>query len=248
VKDAFIPELLKTIKTFYGANPKESPDLGRIINSGHTQRIAALLEGHGGKVLIGGEYDIEGRYVSPTVILNPDPNSAVLRDEIFGPILPIYVVPSLDAAISFVNEREKPLALYYFGSDSANKEKILTQTSSGGVCVNEALFHYSNPELPFGGVGNSGLSQYHGKWGFDSMTHPKAVLDKGAINVWPFSVRYPPFTEGNQALFAKMGAWMNYTQGTMHKRMAKVLVLILVLVGWKKGWLNWIGPFLDSVW
>jgi len=126
VRDDFIKELKTTIVDFYSAVPKTSADYARIINEGHTKRLQALLEdNHGGEVILGGEVDVSDRFVSPTLILNPSVDSNVMQGEIFGPILPIIDIASIGAAIEFINAREKPLALYYFGSNSKTKEEIL---------------------------------------------------------------------------------------------------------------------------
>ena len=170
--------------------------------------------------------DVGSRFIAPTLIFNPNEGSNLMENEIFGPILPIIEIASIGAAIDFINAREKPLALYYFGSNSKTKEEILHSTSSGGVCVNECLFHVTNIDLPFGGVGFSGHSMTHGKYAFHAMTHAKSVLDKGCVNSWPFNVRYPPYTQGNQKLFAFLAKSMNFTQGDAQKAVLAVILLI----------------------
>lgn len=127
-----------------------------------------------------------------------------MQEEIFGPILPIIEYSSIDEAIKFVNDRPKPLALYYFGPTGANRNKVESETSSGAFVSNEALFQLANNDVPFGGVGNSGLGAYHGKWGFDNCSHMKAVFHKLPLNVWPYSARYPPYTDGKQKLMTTL--------------------------------------------
>ncbi len=122
-----------------------------------------------------------------------------MQDEIFGPILPVFTYKNIQEVINFINDRDKPLALYYFGENNQHKEKILNETSSGAFCINECIMHYMNHTLPFGGVGNSGYGAIHGKHGFNSCSHLKPVLDKsgylGTLNAYPLSCRYPPYTE-----------------------------------------------------
>lgn len=155
-----------------------------------------IKENHGGKIILGGQTDVNDRYISPTIIDSPKLDSTVMLEEIFGPILPILEFSEFDEVIKFVNEREKPLALYYFGSGSGkNKDRIINETSSGAVGVNDALFHITNMDLPFGGVGNSGTSALHGKWGFRACSHYKPIFNKATLNGGPFAARYPPYTE-----------------------------------------------------
>lgn len=137
---------------------------------------------------------MDSRFVPPTVILNPALDSAIMKEEIFGPVMLILPVQDIDEAIDFINERENPLALYYFGDDSENREKLRNSTSSGNFSVYECVLHYSAIHMPFGGVGNSGMGQYHGKEGFYNFSHPKSVLYKSSLNMYPLTVRYPPYT------------------------------------------------------
>lgn len=179
----------KAIGEFYGEDPKQSPDLGRIVNERHHARLVALLEGT--TPFLGGEHDVSERYLAPTILRDVSPDDAVMREEIFGPILPVLKVGSMDEAIEFVNAREKPLALYVFTSDKAHAAKVLERTSSGGACVNETLSHLAVPELPFGGVGASGMGAYHGSHSFEAFSHRKSVLRR---STWPdVKLRYPPY-------------------------------------------------------
>ena len=130
------------------------------------------------------------------------PDAAVMQEEIFGPILPVLPVDDVDAAIRFVNERDKPLALYVFSSDERSVEKVVDQTSSGGVCINETLIHCAVPELPFGGVGASGMGSYHGRWGFETFSHIKPVLEKPPKP--DPSVLYPPYKSWKQKILRKL--------------------------------------------
>ena len=186
-----LARLRETLREFYGEDPQKSPDYGRIVNERHHRRLLGLLGS--GEVVTGGQSDAADRYLAPTVLRGVALDSPVMADEIFGPILPVIAVPDVDAAITFVNAREKPLALYVFSKNSDNVQKIVEGTSSGGVCVNDAVTHLVPPELPFGGVGGSGMGAYHGRFGFDTFTHQKGVLDRATF-VDP-ALRYPPYSE-----------------------------------------------------
>jgi aldehyde dehydrogenase (NAD+) len=186
-----LARLRATLREFYGEDPQKSPDYGRIVNARHHSRLLALLGS--GEIVTGGQSDAADRYLAPTVLRGVATDSPVMADEIFGPILPVITVPNLDAAITFVNAREKPLALYVFSKNGDNIEKVIAETSSGGVCVNDAVAHLIPPELPFGGVGGSGMGAYHGRFGFDTFTHQKGVLDRATF-VDP-ALRYPPYSE-----------------------------------------------------
>uniref|UniRef100_A0A673BEV8 Aldehyde dehydrogenase, dimeric NADP-preferring-like n=1 Tax=Sphaeramia orbicularis TaxID=375764 RepID=A0A673BEV8_9TELE len=172
------------LREFYGADPKCSPDYGRIINQRHFSRIMSLMEGY--TPVIGGQTDASQRYIAPTVLKDVPPHSRLMQEEIFGPLLPIVAVSDMDDAIRFVNEREKPLALYIFCSDKKVK------TTSGGVTVNDVMMHYTLSSLPFGGVGQSGMGCYHGKHTFDQLSHQRACLIRSlgmeSVNL----SRYPP--------------------------------------------------------
>ena len=168
VKAAFMQKLLATLKHFYGEDPRQSESYCRIINARHHARLASLLRGgaHGGAVVAGGldgggsdAGDARGPYLAPTVVDDPDPSSDLMQSEIFGPILPVVTVASADEAVAFVNARARPLALYVFAAD-ADAEAVVARTVSGGACVNDTIFQISNPHLPFGGVGGSGMGPF----------------------------------------------------------------------------------------
>jgi aldehyde dehydrogenase (NAD+) len=152
--------------------------------------------------VVGGQTDASERYVAPTLLRDVKPDSPAMQDEIFGPILPVLRVPDMDHAIDFVNEREKPLALYLFTRRPEVEERVVSRTASGGVCVNATLWHIANPNLPFGGVGESGLGAYHGRHTFEVFSHRKSVLTKPTR----FDVRfaYPPYTKGKLALLKRL--------------------------------------------
>lgn len=197
--DELIEKLVATLREFYGADPKQSADLGRIVNEAHVDRLAKLLES--GKAVVGGDVDRADNWVAPTILRDVAPDSPVMQDEIFGPILPILPIRDIDEAITFINGREKPLALYVFTSRPEIEQAVLARTSSGGACVNAVLWHIGNENLPFGGVGESGMGAYHGRHGFDVLSHRRAVLKK-SMKVDP-SIVYPPFTKLKKALIKR---------------------------------------------
>jgi len=182
---------------FFGEDPSKSTDRLKIINETHVARLEGLLkEDHGGKVSYGAGAKVnhEERYVPPTIIDSPKLTSGVMKDEIFGPIICILDVKGVDEALTFINERPKPLASYYFGGkENPNKEKLLSLTSSGGVTVNDCCFHVFSPELPFGGVGFSGVGSVHGEHGFNQLSHLKSVIECPTYNGFPVSLKYPPY-------------------------------------------------------
>ncbi len=199
VMDTFVGEAKKAIRRFFGDDPSQSKDIGRIINDRHFERIKGLMSG--GTVVAGGETDAEQRYIAPTLLTDVDLDSKLMNEEIFGPLLPIIPVQSTDEAISFVNARPKPLALYVFTGNKKIEQAVLGRTSSGGACVNETLMHLVAPDLPFGGVGPSGMGAYHGRTGFETYSHRKSVLSRSTL-VDP-AVAYPPFTEGKTKIARK---------------------------------------------
>jgi aldehyde dehydrogenase (NAD+) len=191
--------LAKQIRAFYGDDPQKSPDFARVVSEQHVDRLAKLLES--GSVAAGGKVDRADRYVAPTILRNVSPDSPAMQDEIFGPILPILPIDDVDEAIRFVNGREKPLALYVFTNRDEVEERVLAQTSAGGVSVNAVAWHAGNPNLPFGGVGESGMGSYHGRFGFETFSHRKPVLKK-STRVDP-KMAYPPYTRLKKALIKR---------------------------------------------
>ncbi|WP_329341842.1 aldehyde dehydrogenase family protein [Streptomyces sp. NBC_00663] len=188
------------IREMYGPDPATSEDYGRIVNERHFDRLAALPAG--GRVVVGGAHDRSRLYFAPTVLADVDLDSPVMREEIFGPILPVVRVPDLTAAISFITAREKPLALYAFTASAASKRRLTAETSSGALAFGVPNAHLAVPGLPFGGVGESGLGRYHGTHSIDTFSHLKAVLDKPRL---PDTLRlaYPPFTRGKDRILRR---------------------------------------------
>lgn len=204
VKDKFIAEAKKTITEFYGENPKQSDSFGRIITEKHFIRISKLFQD--AEVIFGGQTDIQQKYIAPTIIDNVQPKDAVMQEEIFGPLMPIITYDKLEDAIAFVNSRSKPLALYIFSENKLYQQKILQETSSGNASINECLMHVGQFNLPFGGVGDSGIGQYHGKLSFDIFSHRKGVLKKSTLSDVAF--RYPPYTDKAAKILRKLIDWL----------------------------------------
>ncbi|MFJ6748946.1 MULTISPECIES: aldehyde dehydrogenase family protein [unclassified Streptomyces] len=170
------PHLAEAVRTAYGSDPAATEEYGRIVNERHFDRLTALLDS--GRAVVGGTHDRATRYLAPTVLAEVSPDAPVMQEEIFGPILPIVSVPDLDAAIAFINARDKPLALYAFTPSDDTKHRLLTETSSGALTFGLPVAHLTAPDLPFGGVGESGMGRYHGEYSIDTFSHSKAVLDK----------------------------------------------------------------------
>lgn len=189
ILDKLISELTWALHEFYGDDPRESDEYARIINVKQFDTLIGYLSD--GDIVIGGQSDREQRYIAPTILKNVSPEAPVMQFEIFGPILPVLPVKDMDHALQFVQQREKPLAFYVFSENRAEVEKILNNSTSGGVCVNETINHLVVPGLPFGGVGNSGMGKYHGEWGFREFSNARAVLDHETS--FDPSLRYPPY-------------------------------------------------------
>jgi acyl-CoA reductase-like NAD-dependent aldehyde dehydrogenase len=189
VKDKLIERMSYYIREFYSINPKQSPDYGRIINQKHLERLSNLL--NEGKIIIGGEIDKKDLYIAPTIIDKINWKHLVMQEEIFGPILPIMTYNDLSKVIKEINDHPKPLALYFFSNNKELQNRIITETSSGGITINAPIYHQLNPELPFGGVGESGIGSYHGKFSFEAFSHKKSVLIKSFSP--DLKLAYPPF-------------------------------------------------------
>jgi aldehyde dehydrogenase (NAD+) len=199
-EDELVEALGQCVTDFYGDEPQKTGDFGRIVNTRHHQRVARLLKD--GKAAFGGDADESDRYVAPTVLREVSPDSDVMSEEIFGPVLPVLPVDSIDEAVAFVNGRDKPLALYLFTRNEKVEEDVLARTSSGGVCVNGTILQLASPNLPFGGVGPSGMGAYHGRYSFETFSHRKAVLTRG-MRFDP-KMMYPPYTKLKTRLIKKL--------------------------------------------
>ncbi len=176
VEENLLRALKETLVDFYGPEPRNNPAFGKIVNQRHVERLKGLLGS--GRIVAGGEVNAADRYVAPTILRDVRGDEPVMQEEIFGPILPVIPVESVGHAIRFINARAKPLALYLFTKDKAVERDVLARTSSGGVCINHVALQLANPNLPFGGVGASGMGAYHGKASFETFSHRKAVLKK----------------------------------------------------------------------
>jgi aldehyde dehydrogenase (NAD+) len=196
VHDDLVDALRASIRQFFGDNPQASPDLARIVSEHHFHRLGKLL--HDGTAVAGGITDAATLYVAPTILTGVTHDDPVMQEEIFGPILPVLPVSSLPAAADIVRARDKPLALYIFSRRKREAADIIRRVTSGGVCVNGTLLHVGNPYLPFGGVGQSGMGHYHGKYGFDAFSHLRAVYTRsGRIDP---AATYPPYTAAKEQL------------------------------------------------
>ena len=189
VHDALINRMVSAIREFYGDDPQKSPDFARIIDERHHARLTRLLRE--ADVVTGGETDLADRYIAPTILKSVKEDASVMQEEIFGPILPVISVPDIDSAIAFVNRRAKPLALYAFARDKDAQDRILANTSAGGTTINHVWLHLSVPELPFGGVGESGMGAYHGRHSFETFSHRRSVLKKPTLADLP--ILFPPY-------------------------------------------------------
>ncbi|KAM5247400.1 aldehyde dehydrogenase family 3 member B2-like [Ctenodactylus gundi] len=198
MQERLLPALQSAITCFYGDDPKSSPSFGRIINEKHFKRLQGLLQC--GRVAIGGQSDEDDRYIAPTVLVDVRETEPVMQEEIFGPILPLVTVRSLDEAIDFINRREKPLALYAFSNSSQVVNQVLNRTSSGSFGGNEGFIYLTLPTLPLGGVGHSGMGRYHGKFSFDTFSHHRACLLAHSRLEKLNEIRYPPYSVRTQQL------------------------------------------------
>lgn len=191
IKESFVKELKRAIHQFYGENIEQSEDYGRIINVAQVNRLKAIIEKDQGFQIYGGEVNEEARYISPTLIENATWDSAAMQEELFGPILPILTYSNLTTAIEHVKKNPKPLAAYFFSENKQAMELFLQNLSFGGGCINDTLTHVGNTQLPFGGVGQSGMNAYHGKYSFEAFTHAKSIVQKDTK--FHLKLLFPPY-------------------------------------------------------
>lgn len=252
VADKFFEECQKCILKFYGEDPQKTEWFGRLINDTAYTRLSKLVEENKEYVVTGGKTDATDKYICPTVFdfgsdITKFANTSVMKDELFGPLLPCVRYRDLEDVVQFIRHLPtgKPLALYAFSQDSSFIKTIKTRTTSGGLCVNDVMMHLANAELPFGGVGNSGMGAYHGKYSFDCCTHEKAVLEKSqmldqSLLLKPLlAARFPPYTPFKQTLVKTftmkvMDKVVNYPV-PFFRQMFKLAVLYFVmrLLGFK---------------
>ena len=188
LQEPFVKAYKEALQRLHGEDARQSPYYVRLVNDRAFERVAGYISQ--GKVLVGGRTDAAERYIEPTLLAEVDPAAPVMQEEIFGPVLPMRTFERIDEAVEFVTGREKPLALYYFGPEAAGRE-VLRRTSSGGACLNDTIMHIANDQLPFGGVGNSGMGHYHGRESFEAFSHRRAVVITPKRFDLPF--RYPPY-------------------------------------------------------
>jgi aldehyde dehydrogenase (NAD+) len=208
VHETALPELINQLKRFtiklYGVDNLEwqsNSDYARIIDGRHFRRLSQVLSETvqaGAIIEIGGDPNETERYIPPTVLTNVNPESAIMDEEIFGPILPILVFSKLDQAINIIRNKPKPLALYIFSKNQQNIDRVLTETSSGGACINDTVIYFSQTNLPFGGVNDSGTGRYHGFFGFKTFSNEKAVMKHNRFS--PLKLMYPPYTKRVQKM------------------------------------------------
>jgi len=206
IERPFIAKLKASIAKMYGASDaarKATPDFARIIDDGHFRRVRGLVDDSvrlGATVEIGGSVDAAERYIAPTVLSNVTFDMPIMREEIFGPVLPVIAYRSLDDALAAINARPKPLALYVFSKKPAAAERVIGATSAGGTLVNDTLLHFAHPNLPVGGVGESGVGNYHGIFGFKAFSHERAVMRQTKATLAPQLA--PPYTKKTRAILA----------------------------------------------
>ncbi len=196
-----IEAMAEELRGMYGEDLLSSRDYAKIINRRHFDRLCGYLGQ--GEIAIGGRFDENGQRIEPTVLTGVQPSDPVMQEEVFGPILPVLEVRDFDEAMAFVMQRDKPLAAYLFSRKKANVDCFVHAISAGNVCINDTLMFMSVPELPFGGVGMSGMGQYHGKAGFDRFSHLKAVMKRGRFPEIP--VRFAPYSEFKMKLLRWLG-------------------------------------------
>ena len=188
VKEAFVEAFKRAIVELHGEDVQESKHYVRMVSDKAFERVSGYL--NDGTVRSGGKLDAKDRYIEPTLLDNVSLDSAVMREEIFGPVLPMIEIESVEQAVAFINEREKPLALYVF-ADKRSAEYVIGHTSSGGACVNDVIMHIANEKMPFGGMGNSGMGRYHGRDSLYAFSHRRAMITTPTCIDLPF--RYMPY-------------------------------------------------------
>lgn len=191
IADRFIDEMKRWMKEFFSADPLSSPDYGKMINQRHFDRVSAYLKD--GKIQVGGQVNKDELYIAPTLMTDASFDAPVMRDEIFGPILPIFTYNNLDDILAHFRTQPKPLALYIYSTNREIHNKVLAETTSGGVAINDSITQFVSMNLPFGGVGNSGMGRYHGHYGFETFSHHRAIMKQ--TNLIDLKLKYPPVTE-----------------------------------------------------
>jgi len=194
-RDEFVEHCKKAVNEMYGPDPAKHADYGRIVNRRHFDRVIKVLAATNGTKALEGPSNAEDLFIAPTIVTDVKEDDELMKEELFGPILPIISCESVDDAIAFVNKRPKPLTLYMFSDNQKNINKVMKSTSSGHFTVNDTIMNMCLETLPFGGVGSSGTGRYHGKYSFDTFTHEKAVLHRSSGFESLLWMRYPPYSE-----------------------------------------------------
>ena len=190
IKEKLLNKIKLFITEFYGKEPSESPDYPRIINAANVERLEGLMRS--GNIISGGNTNVSENYVAPTLIDNVKPGDLIMQEEIFGPVLPVIEYDNIDEIFPLINNNPKPLSLYIFSKSRKLQKYIFNRTSSGNGAINDAIIQFSNPYLPYGGVGESGMGRYHGKSTFDTFSNFRAIMKKS--NFPDIPLRYPPYT------------------------------------------------------
>jgi len=229
VQDEFVNSLQGWVKKFYGDEPQKSSSFARIINETQVNRLKALIDSCKNKVAFGGQVDIKDKYVAPTVVCDPDESSDIMKQEMFGPILIVIGVDTIDEGIDIALKHEKPLALYAFSRNRTTLKRIMSKVQSGGVTLNDCVMHYLPSSLPFGGVGNSGFGSYHGKYGFDAFSHKRSVYDDGTPEA-VIDIRYPPISDFKMKMIKIL---VKKTPRVIPQKIMNVIILVLAILGLK---------------
>lgn len=195
VAEEFLVHLKAALLEFYGNDPQKSPDYARIVSTQHFDRVLRLLDG--GTIYHGGQHERADRFIAPTVLVNVPPDSPAMQEEIFGPVLPVQEVEELREAIDFINARPSPLGLYLFSENKKVAEEILRSTRSGSVVINDCMLQPIIHDLPFGGVGHSGMGKYHGEWGFRAYSNARGLLEH-STGLDFGGLRYPPYARNRK--------------------------------------------------
>ncbi len=203
-KEAFLERAREAVSKYYGSNPAESPDYPRIINENHFQRIKNYLDNTKGRIVLGGETDLENLYIAPTIIDDITPSDALMQEEIFGPLLPVLEYEDISRAREIIDSFTTPLSFYLFTRDSRLKKQLIQEIPFGSGCINDTLIQASTPRFPFGGKAESGMGAYHGRAGFNLFSHHKTVIEK--TDLFDIKLRYPPY-QGKLKLLKRLFRW-----------------------------------------
>lgn len=237
VKDKFVTILKQVLRGFYGEDAQKSGDYARLIKSHYAERLRKCIDECRGRCteIVGGRADVADCYIEPTIIVDAPEDCELMREEVFGPILPIRTVNSMDEAIEWVNARDKPLALYCFAESEKIQDQVMRETSSGGLVINDVMKHLACPELPFGGVGTSGFGSYHGHHSFRIFSHEKAVLKRptsaffGLADLDP-AMMYPPYSEKDKRIIIACTKYIPAEIPTSLKMVGRLIMFYLGLV------------------